>query len=131
MSTIAKKLNAVLFHEILSAEFGLKMPVKVIFNKAIILDGIECYGTWQAKKGVHIIHVDNTIASIPECLFAIMAHEYVHAWQWENRISQLETNCHGRKSGFTRFKSYIKKFYNVDIVTMMPNGLTLDKLINN
>ena len=121
-----RRMNVVLFHEVLKAEFNLKFPVQIVFKKdGIVLDGVECFGTWTFENNVHIIELDGIITGIPHCLFAIMAHEYTHAWQWENGALGLVKNSHGKKSGFLDVKRNFKKFYNVDIVTMLPDGMTL------
>ena len=125
-----KKLHVALFTQILVQEFELVCPIKIIFKNNIILDGQECFGIYEGKNGFHTITIDATISKIPECLFAIMAHEFVHAWQNENNLKKnWAKNMHNSKLGFTQWKKYFKHFYAVNIVTMLPNGLTLNKML--
>lgn len=131
-----KRLNLTLFKAILIDEFGLVMPITVKFKKGVFLDGVDCFATWEYKHGRHRILVDSTASNQPHMFFAVLAHEMAHAWQLENGYYEFDEQGngsiedeHGEDSKFIDWKKYFEEKYNVDIVTMLPDGLTIEQLL--
>ena len=105
-----------LFEHILLDIFKLKMKPVTIFSREIKYMRAECYGLYSAidtkNSYFHKIRVSRKLIKKPESLFAVMAHEYVHAWQAENDKELL----HNDSSKFEYWTNYFQVRFNIDIV---------------
>ena len=105
-----------LFEHILLDVFKLKMKPVTRFSREIIYNQNECYGLYSAvdtrRSYFHKIRVSRRLIKTPEQLFALMAHEYVHAWQAENDHDLL----HDETSKFEYWHNYFQVRFNCDIV---------------
>lgn len=66
--------------------FKLKYPVRVKYVKSLKWGKSPCCGIyeWNSGKKIHVIKVDSSL--IGQELVNTIAHEYIHAWQCENRL---------------------------------------------
>lgn len=105
-----------LFELMLLDVFKLKQKPVTIFSREIKFDRAECYGLYSAvdtKSGYfHKIRISRKLIKKPEQLFAVMAHEYVHAWQVENDKELL----HNESSKFEYWINYFNMRFETDIV---------------
>jgi hypothetical protein len=116
-----KSVTMRLFQLILQNEFGLKNRVNFRKTKIIRYDGDSCFGDYWGEsvgrnKFSHKVRIATSEIKSDMDLFATMAHEYVHAWQMENRLD-LD---HDQESGFEKWREHFLKYYQVDIVSMQP-----------
>ena len=105
-----------LFEHMLLDIFKLKMKPVTIFSREIKFEKSECYGLYSAvdtrSSYFHKIRISRKLIKKPEQLFAVMAHEYVHAWQVENDCELL----HDESSKFEYWINYFKVRFELDIV---------------
>lgn len=108
-----------LFNLVLLDVFKLKMKPVVIFSREIRFEKSECYGLYSAvdtrNNYFHKIRISRKLIKKPEQLFAVMAHEYVHAWQAENNRELL----HDDSSRFEYWTNYFQVRFNTDIVGIL------------
>ena len=119
---------------ILQSIFGLTGKVGVILVPRIRIYGdarSECWGYYfDRRKGRtpwkfnHYIKLA-TDGVTEKQAFAILAHEYVHAWQterfWYYDSRKLVTNNdlnHTKEKYFTPWVGYFKNQYDIDIINM-------------
>lgn len=105
-----------LFELVLLDIFKLKMKPVVVFSREIRFEQNECYGLYSAvdtrKSYFHKIRISRKLIKTPEQLFAVMAHEYVHAWQIETDRELL----HDESSKFEYWVNYFNMRFESDIV---------------
>ena len=105
-----------LFELVLLDVFKLKKRPVTVFSREIHFNQNECYGLYSAvdtrRSYFHKIRVSRKLIKTPEQLFALMAHEYVHAWQVENSRDL----SHDEASKFEYWTNYFQVRFNVDIV---------------
>lgn len=108
-----------LFELVLLDVFKLKQKPVVVFSREIRFEQSECYGLYSAidtKSGYfHKIRISRKLIKKPEQLFAVMAHEYVHAWQVETDRELL----HDIPSKFEYWMNYFNLRFNTDIVGIL------------
>ena len=107
-----------LFQLILQNEFKLKSRINFAKTKVLRFDGDSCMGMYEgekisAKKYNHKIRLATSEIKSDRQLFSTLAHEYVHAWQMEND----QDLAHDKKSGFTQWREYFHKNYQIDLVS--------------
>lgn len=110
--------NLALFERILNDLLQLKHPPVVRISKTIRFQKADCYGLYEGeetRKGrfTHKIRVSKALANDPAALFAVLAHEFIHAWQMEFGL-----DTHHDKA-FINWAKYFAKRYLVDIVKMV------------
>ena len=96
----------------LKTELGINLRVYLRPKNKIIYLGRECWGLYRVSKKSHIIEYHAGLDNIQ--IAAILAHEYVHAWQAENGYSMLRH----KKDQFPEWIKYFKLQYGVDIINM-------------
>lgn len=88
---------------------SIEIPVfSTTYNMGADYAGI----TWEHENTVFI---DFNFAWISEenHMFALIAHELIHAWQFENGIAEPEKGGHGKT--FKKWAKEIGEFYNIKI----------------
>lgn len=131
------KTTIKVMQEILQEEFKLTGKVNIILLPRIRIWGSpndEAWGFYYDLRGSrenktpwkfnHYIKLA-TKGITEEQAFAILAHEYVHAWQTERfwfydkrRMIDNEGLNHSSAAHFAQWIPYFKKKYGIDIVNM-------------
>lgn len=102
-----------LFQLVLNDIFNLKTKPHVVRKGKIIWPGnIDCMGVYYGDtvRGKPKHRIEYFYKTSDENIFATLAHEYVHAWQYENDF-ELE---HDHPS-FKTWESYFKKHFDLEL----------------
>lgn len=103
-----------LFKLVLQDIFKLKSKPLVVRRGRIMWPGkIDCWGMYSGeptRKGFKH-KIEYFYKTVPETIFSILAHEYVHAWQMENGL-ELE---HSEQKEFRIWQRYFRRYYQIDI----------------
>jgi len=103
-----------IFIQIVESEIKLKHRPKIKLPDQITLVGGKFYGIWNCEtyKGrfYHKISIALGMIESDELLFATVAHEYVHAWQYE-----LGLSCDHDNESFLLWVEYFKLLYKVEL----------------
>lgn len=111
-----KKLEIALFSAILVGELKLRSVPVVVVKPSIKWEDCVCWGLYLTDDDKnHTVRLARDAITTKEELFAVMAHEFVHAWQIENNYN----TGHGAKSKFDYWINYFSYWYNFDIVEMI------------
>ena len=74
-----------------------------------------CIGFWHFdSKGDHLIVLSEEFSNDSDIVIATVAHEYVHAWQWETFKSGKRMH-HGKRDYFVQWGDYIKQELGIGI----------------
>lgn len=74
-----------------------------------------CEGMYSFENGAHIINISREYAKTQRDIDNITAHEYVHAWQWENLGNRWDRLHHGKRDYFLQWKQYLESEFGLII----------------
>jgi Zn-dependent peptidase ImmA (M78 family) len=111
-----RKSEIALFSAVLADELKLLSIPIVEVKPSIKWKKCPCWGLYITNDNKnHIVWLARNAITTKSELFAVMAHEFVHAWQTEKGYN----TGHGAKSKFDYWANYFAYWYNFDIVEMV------------